>query len=364
LAIALCWTTGCQSFKSTASTGRDASTYLVHKHLDFNIAGKPVAELSPAKDDKQYPVRSVYSTGQIVTERPFIELLPSWNADCPPGTGIRFDVRSRDAKSGRWSPWLFIGEWGTIPTERKMDRMLGMATGAIAVDVLELKSPASAFELQATLFTYDATLQTKPVLKRLWAVVTSEVKSEVEREKIVPRPALGVTWQRDLAVPFRAQGVEPETVRHDICSPTSTSMVMEFAGVKLTTMEVAQGVYDNDYDLFGNWGRAVAFAGSRGLNARLMRFAHMDEVRAMIEAGQPVVASIRFKKGEFPSNVAQETAGHLIVIRGFTVEGDAIVNDPASKDRGNGVVYKSGELARAWFVNAGGVGYVISPENP
>jgi hypothetical protein len=36
-----------------------------------------------------------------------------------------------------------------------------------------------------------------------------------------------------------------------------------------------------------------------------------------------------------------------------------ICNDPASKDKGNGVVYKADELARAWFTNAGGVAYVI-----
>jgi hypothetical protein len=54
----------------------------------------------------------------------------------------------------------------------------------------------------------------------------------------------------------------------------------------------------------------------------------------------------------------QQTAGHLIVIRGVTKEGDLIVNDPASKDKGNGAVYKAKELEIAWFGH-GGVGYII-----
>jgi hypothetical protein len=47
----------------------------------------------------------------------------------------------------------------------------------------------------------------------------------------------------------------------------------------------------------------------------------------------------------------------LIVICGFTEQGDVIVNDPASK-RGEAVKYKADELGRAWFGH-GGVGYII-----
>jgi hypothetical protein len=74
-----------------------------------------------------------------------------------------------------------------------------------------------------------------------------------------------------------------------------------------------------------------------------------------------VVASIRFEAGEFPSAapVLSETDGHLIIIRGFTPAGDVIVNDPASREHGHGVVYKADELAKAWFGH-GGLGYVIA----
>jgi len=115
--------------------------------------------------------------------------------------------------------------------------------------------------------------------------------------------------------------------------------------------------------MFGNWNRAVQRAAELGMDAWLTRFRDWDHVKAQIARGQPIVASIRFKKGEFPSAILKSTAGHLIVIRGFTPTGDVIVNDPANK-KGNGVVYKADELAKAWFGH-GGVGYVISrPTTP
>ena len=50
----------------------------------------------------------------------------------------------------------------------------------------------------------------------------------------------------------------------------------------------------------------------------------------------------------------------MIVIRGFTPEGDVIVNDPASREHGDGAIYPAEQLARAWFAK-GGVAYIIKP---
>ena len=81
-------------------------------------------------------------------------------------------------------------------------------------------------------------------------------------------------------------------------------------------------------------------------------------LRALIALVTPVVALIRFRKGEVKGFLYESTAGHLIVIRGFKPNGDVIVNDPARREKGNGVVYQASEMAKAWFDN-GGVGYVI-----
>jgi hypothetical protein len=143
-----------------------------------------------------------------------------------------------------------------------------------------------------------------------------------------------------------------------ICSPTSVSMVLEYHGVNRTTLENAMAIYDPHFDLFGNWGRAVSRAGEMGLDAWLTRFRNWDQVKAEIANGNPVIASIYFQRGEVKGFIYEQTAGHLLVIRGFTPTGDVIVNDPASRDKGNGATYPASEFARAWFDN-GGVGYVI-----
>jgi hypothetical protein len=112
--------------------------------------------------------------------------------------------------------------------------------------------------------------------------------------------------------------------------------------------------------LFGNWGRAVARAGELGFDAWLARFRNWDQVKRSIAEGTPIVASIRFKKGEVQGFLYKETKGHLIVIRGMTPEGDIIVNDPARREKGAHVIYRASEMAKAWF-NHGGVGYIIHP---
>jgi Peptidase_C39 like family len=138
---------------------------------------------------------------------------------------------------------------------------------------------------------------------------------------------------------------------------------MQYWGVERPVVENALAIYDPESEIFGHWGRAVQRAGALGLDGWVARFRDWESVKAQVAQGRPVIASVRFRKGEFPSSVLPQTNGHLIVVRGFTPEGDVIVNDPASRDRGNGAVYKAAELARAWF-DRGGVGYVIAGRAP
>lgn len=310
------------------------------------------------RDAKGYPITGTWTSGQVATRYPFTELLPSWNLTAPENTGATFEVRVRDAKGATWSPWLFVQSWGKTPGDAK--RVTKFDGGEVEVDILSLAREADAFELRATLYTYDVTGSITPELRRAAVVYSRPVASEAERRALVgavePLPA---GWNRDLAVPYRAQGWLPTSVRSDACSPTSVSMVMAFQGVDEPTATVAQCIYDNDHDLFGNWGRAVTYPSTRGLSGEVVRVSTMDEARAYIARGQPLIASIRYDKGEFPSALAASSDGHLIVIRGFNSDGNPIVNDPGRQARGNGVVYKADELARAWIQNTGGVTYVI-----
>ena len=296
-----------------------------------------------------------WTSPEVPTAFAFTELIPSWNVTAPPGTGLRLDVRVRSA-GGAWSPWMYLGSWGT--TRGREKRVTSCRHGAVNVDYLALRAPADAYQVRVQFTRADA--GRAPALRRLAVSYSGVVADERTRAALAgpaaPAPPAG--WARDLAVPFRTQRDVKGPMSGNICSPTSVSMVMAYCGVDRPTVETAQAVYDPDNDLFGNWGRAVARAGELGLDAWVTRFRSWDAVKLQIAAGTPVVASIRFKAGEFPGAVLPKTSGHLIVVRGFTASGDVIVNDPASKQRGNGVVYRADELARAWFGH-GGVGYVI-----
>jgi hypothetical protein len=135
-------------------------------------------------------------------------------------------------------------------------------------------------------------------------------------------------------------------------------MVLEYHGAKFTTLENCDRIYDPQYDMFGNWGRAVSRAGEVGMDAWLARFRNWDQVKDEIAQGNPVIASIRFRKGQVQGFLYESTGGHLLVVRGFTGDGGVIVNDPARREKGGGAIYPATEFAKAWFDN-GGVGYVI-----
>jgi Peptidase_C39 like family len=314
--------------------------------------------------ERTFPVMGEWLSNETKAKLNFTELLPSWNVIAPPDTGARFDVRVKDAATGEWSPWLYLGQWGRVPerfmTRAESARNLSYADGEVEVDILYLRNPASHYQIRARLFSFDPAAQISPELRRVTVCYSAPVADRNQRDLLSVKPDKA-SFPRDISVPFRPQGIEANNISSDICSPTSVSMVMEHSGVSLPTKEVAMQVYDQETDLFGNWNRAVAMAGSVGLDAYLTRISSIDEARVYVARGQPLIASIRFKKGEFPSNVMQQTAGHLIVVRGFNSEGDAIVNDPASKDKGHGIVYKANELERAWITNAGGIAYVIAP---
>ena len=78
-------------------------------------------------------------------------------------------------------------------------------------------------------------------------------------------------------------------------------------------------------------------------------------------AGIPLVASIAVGPGELDGFLLpQGTDGHLVVVRGFTPEGDPIVNDPAAESNAAvRRVYDRAQFERAWLGGSGGVVYVI-----
>jgi hypothetical protein len=319
---------------------------------------RPRIELGYKEAD--FPRTGSWTSEETKAAFPFTNLIASFNVATPGNTGVLLELRVEQA--GTWSPWVQMQCWGKniIP----LDHPLKWDAGSVQIDEMFLDKPAQKFQTRVSLTSMEFDPKITPSVRRVSVCYTGPVDNAEERKHLAPATAPS-QWARDLKIPFRGQGAldNPKPIRGMICSPTSTSMVLDYYGFNRPTVENALAIYDPHHDLFGNWGRAVSRAGEFGLDAWLARFRDWDHVKLEIAKGHPVIASIKFSRGEAKGLLYQSTGGHLIVIRGFKENGDVIVNDPASRDKGNGVVYPAAELARAWFDN-GGVGYVIHGEPP
>jgi Peptidase_C39 like family len=88
----------------------------------------------------------------------------------------------------------------------------------------------------------------------------------------------------------------------------------------------------------------------------------LAEAEQFIKAGIPLVASIAFNSGKLDGFFFKSTNGHLMVIAGFTADGNVIANDPASPDDASvRHVYDRAQFEEAWMSSTGGIVYLIHP---
>nr|WP_258562727.1 peptidase C39 family protein [Nocardioides sp. MAH-18] len=160
------------------------------------------------------------------------------------------------------------------------------------------------------------------------------------------------------------------------CSPTSTAMVLGYydalpgaaayswvpAGHPDPWVDhVARMTYDYAYEGTGNWPFNTAYAATRVDHAFVTRLRSLREAEELVRAGIPVVASIAFDPGGLTGAPIGSTDGHLLVIVGFTADGDVVVNDPAAAtDAEVRRTYDRGEFENAWIPTSGGTVYVIA----
>ncbi len=336
--------------------GTEAWAQGTHEDTKIDDAGRLILDAP----DREYPARGSWTSPVVDAAFPLTQVLPSMNLDAPEHTGVRQLIRVQVA--GTWSPWLDLDGWGELRRTGR-DSVTEFEHGKVDIDWVDLDRPADALQMKLELVSFDTLHpgRMSPAVRKAVAVYSGPVQtadatgqtSQRERgDAFTPGPRL------DTSMPYFRQRDNGPALGPQTCSPTSVTMVLGMHGHELDPADVSEAIYDRRYGIFGNWARAVAYASTLGLDAELQRFRTWDDVRAVLEQGVPVIASIRFREGEFPSNQMRRTNGHLIVVRGLTEDGDAIVNDPAYGEGGEGVIYVKEELARAWLAK-GGVGYVI-----
>jgi uncharacterized protein YvpB len=253
----------------------------------------------------------------------------SWNA-----TG----AATFELEAGGDGKWRVMGKWSEAPRSVKGEE--------VDVDTLVLKAAAKSLRFRVT--------------PEPGAVVTLVAATYWTRgEKRPLARTRSPAWGRVLDVPQRSQGAAGED-RSKVCSPTSLSMVLAYYGVDKPTDEVAKGVFDHAEGIYGNWPFNTAYAHRvAGLEAYVDRFMGLEDLEKEIAAGRPVIISHKFEKGDLDNAPISRTDGHVIVVVGFTMDGDVVVNDPAGKTGEVRRVYKRAQLDKTWLVRASGAAYVL-----
>jgi hypothetical protein len=304
----------------------------------------------------------------------FTQLVASWSAVTPKNSWV--EIRVRVSSGSARSRWLVVGRWASSDKHVRRTSVPGQsdALGHVDVDTWKAAASADSYQLQVRLMRRAGASSKSPSVSFVGAVA-SRLPSSVPTVS-APGVASGIV----LDVPRYSQMVHRgEFSRYGgggeaWCSPTSTAMVLGYYGrlpapssyawVGARTDpwvdEVARRTYDAAYEGTGNWPFNTAYAASRGLSAFVTRLRSLSEAESLIAAGIPVIASVSFSAGGLYGAPISSTAGHLLVIVGFTASGDVVVNDPAAADAaGVQRTYSRSQLEAAWLGGSGGTAYVI-----
>ena len=306
----------------------------------------------------------------------FTELVASWEATTPGDSWIEVEVRGRNAK-GVLSSWDLLGRWtsGDKFVKRTSVSPQSDDLASVAVDTWRTGSVGLAsWQLRLSLYRKAGT--TGPTVSSLGAMASSLPRTSAVAVS-TPGPHVGTV----LDVPSYSQmahaGHYPQWGGggEAWCSPTSTSMVLGYFGALPPRSAyrfvpaghpapwvdyAARKTYDADYEGTGNWPFNTAYAAPLAGDAFVTRLRSLREAEEFITAGIPLVASISWGRGELDGAHVSASNGHLVVIVGFTADGNVVTNDPAA-DTAAGVrtTYDRAQFENAWLPTSGGLVYVI-----
>ncbi|WP_233600808.1 MULTISPECIES: peptidase C39 family protein [Micromonospora] len=318
---------------------------------------------------------------------PVAEVVPSWTGDTPVGCWLRVELRGHDAGKPT-TDWYDLGHWAADETTIHRSSVPGQTRDEAwaKVDTFgPLRSAVTGWQLRVTLHRRTGQA-VSPVLRTVGAVATAtlpEPAGSADAGPAGPPGSAGQARGRVLDVPRYSQRLHAGGETRwggggdSWCSPTCVSMVLDFWGAGPTpdryawvappghrpvVVHAARHCYDHAYAGAGNWPFNTAYAGRHGVDAFVTRLRGLAEAERFVAAGIPLIVSAAFAKGQVPG-LDYDTRGHLMVLVGFTADGDPVLNDPyAPDDEAVRRTVPRGPFEAAWQGGSGGVAYVIRPE--
>lgn len=274
-------------------------------------------------------IKTSVDEGAALTFEPAREGVLSWNTLEESGA-LEFRLLRAHAPA---TPWLQHVRWSA---EGRQSFSPEHADVRVDTDVIRSTQPFDGIEVRAPGVEFKAIAFATPVRNE---------------------PSLPYVGQaRILDVPPRSQYViESE---RGWCSPTSLSMLHAYHGIDYDVPTTARAVFDRAYNGTGNWSFNMAFSGSLGFRAAVVYLRNLDHAQRLIDAGIPIAISYSWQGDELPGAPIGHSEGHLVVLRGFTANGDCAINDPAAPHLQ--VVYPRAAIERIWQRNKG-VAYAVAP---
>lgn len=188
-----------------------------------------------------------------------------------------------------------------------------------------------------------------------------------------------------LAPPAVSQMTADSTLARRICSPTCVAMVMlhwnrhpgptggglassdggsrpvaQHATPEAVRDAMVAACRDPATGMFGVWPLALRAAAGLGRLGAVELFAGWDAPLAVLDAGIPLVASIRFGTGQLARAPLEQTGGHLVLLHRAGPQ-RVLVNDPAAATEAEvRREYDSAEFSRAWLSHRGAA-YILLP---
>ena len=146
-------------------------------------------------------------------------------------------------------------------------------------------------------------------------------------------------------------------IRNRICSPTATAMALSLKNRNTTWSEIIQECYDPATNAYGSWPLAIRSGSSRGFIGSVEANQDWSNATKILDSGQPLVCSIRFKPGELTGSPLKQTNGHLVCVYGIE-EDKVLALDPAEENEKTiQKLYDLEEFSKAWLEQRGAAYY-------
>jgi hypothetical protein len=307
------------------------------RHIRYDAWSRAKGRTKREADDA-----TVWTSPWCTLDFVFTELVASWSVTTPRDTWVEVAAQARGSRA-----WHELGRWTS--GARRAPRTSITGDPEVDTDVWRPGAQPLAYRLRVR--HHGAT----PQLHRIGAVVSA---GDVRGTTSSPLRRS----ERVLDVPRLSQMTWKEVGGRGWCSPTSVSMVLAHAGRLPATTDIpaaARQVHDPAWEGTGNWSFNTAWAATLAGNAFVTRLPDLRDAERFIDAGIPLVASVAYPDGALKGAPVRGTDGHLVVIRGFTAQGDVVTNDPAAPtERTVRRTYDRGQFEKAWL-SSGGTVYVV-----